>query len=56
MRILAFESSAKAASVALTEDGVLLGESFLNNGKTHSEPCAHGGKAAFGLRRDGKGP
>ena len=36
MRILAFESSAKAASVALTEDGVLLGESFLNNGKTHS--------------------
>ncbi len=36
MLILAFESSAKAASVALTEDGVLLGESFLNNGKTHS--------------------
>ena len=36
MLILAFESSAKAASVALTEDDVLLGESFLNNGKTHS--------------------
>lgn len=36
MRILAFESSAKAASVALLKDGVLLGESFLNNGKTHS--------------------
>lgn len=36
MRILAFESSAKAASAALLEDGVLLGESFLNNGKTHS--------------------
>lgn len=36
MRILAFESSAKAASAGLLEDGVLLGESFLNNGKTHS--------------------
>ncbi len=36
MRILAFESSAKAASVALMEDGVLLAESFQNNGKTHS--------------------
>lgn len=36
MKILAFESSAKAASVALTEGGVVLGESFLNNGKTHS--------------------
>ena len=36
MRILAFESSAKAASVALLEDGVLLAESFVNNGKTHS--------------------
>ncbi len=36
MRILAFEASAKAASVALMEDGALLAESFLNNGKTHS--------------------
>ena len=36
MRILAFESSAKAASVALIQDGVLLAESFQNNGKTHS--------------------
>lgn len=36
MRILAFESSAKAASVALLENGVLLAESFQNNGKTHS--------------------
>lgn len=36
MRILAFESSAKAASVALMEDGVLLGESFQHSGKTHS--------------------
>lgn len=36
MKILAFESSAKAASVALWEDGVLLAEQFQNNGKTHS--------------------
>ena len=36
MRILAFESSAKAASVALLEDGRLLGASYLNNGQTHS--------------------
>lgn len=36
MRILAFESSAKAASVALWQDGILLGECFQNNGKTHS--------------------
>ena len=36
MLILAFESSAKAASVALLQDGVLLSESFQNNGKTHS--------------------
>ena len=36
MKILAFESSAKAASVALLQDGVLLAESFMNNGKTHS--------------------
>lgn len=36
MRILAFESSAKAASAALVEDGRLLGEFFLNNGLTHS--------------------
>ena len=36
MRILAFESSAKAASVALIQDGVLLAEHFQNNGKTHS--------------------
>lgn len=36
MKILAFESSAKAASVALMENGVLLAEQFQNNGKTHS--------------------
>lgn len=36
MRILAFESSAKAASVAVLEDGKLLGEYFQNSGQTHS--------------------
>lgn len=37
MLILAFETSAKAASVALLEDGVLLGESYQNTGLTHSQ-------------------
>ena len=36
MRILAFETSAKAASAALLEDDRLLGESYLNCGQTHS--------------------
>lgn len=36
MRILAFETSAKAASVALMEDGCLLGEYTQNGGQTHS--------------------
>lgn len=36
MRILAFESSAKAASVALLTDGALTGEYFQNSGQTHS--------------------
>ena len=37
MLILAFETSAKAASVALTQDGNLLGESYQNTGLTHSQ-------------------
>lgn len=37
MLILAFETSAKAASVALTEDQTLLGESYQNTGLTHSQ-------------------
>lgn len=37
MLILAFETSAKAASVALTQDGRLLGESYQNTGLTHSQ-------------------
>lgn len=36
MRILAIESSAKAASVALCTDGVLTAEYFQNSGQTHS--------------------
>lgn len=36
MRILAFESSAKAASVALLDDGSLIGEYYQNCGQTHS--------------------
>ena len=37
MLTLAFETSAKAASVALLEDGKLLGESYQNTGLTHSQ-------------------
>jgi tRNA threonylcarbamoyladenosine biosynthesis protein TsaB len=34
--VLAFESSALAASVAVTREGVLLAQSYQNNGLTHS--------------------
>ncbi|MBQ6832294.1 MAG: tRNA (adenosine(37)-N6)-threonylcarbamoyltransferase complex dimerization subunit type 1 TsaB [Oscillospiraceae bacterium] len=37
MLILAFETSAKAGSVALLRDGVLLSESYVNTGLTHSQ-------------------
>lgn len=37
MRILAFETSAKACSVALWQDGRLLAESYQNTGLTHSQ-------------------
>ena len=37
MLILAFETSAKAASVALMDDARLLGESYQNTGLTHSQ-------------------
>lgn len=36
MKILAIESSAKSASVAITENEQVLAEAFLNNGLTHS--------------------
>ncbi len=37
MTILAFETSAKAASTALCREGILLGESYQNTGLTHSQ-------------------
>lgn len=37
MLILAFETSAKAASAALLKDGALLAESYQNTGLTHSQ-------------------
>ena len=37
MKILALDSTAKVASVAVCEDGLLLGEYTVNNGNTHSE-------------------
>lgn len=37
MLILAFETSAKAGSAALLQDGRLLGESYQNTGLTHSQ-------------------
>ena len=37
MLILAFETSAKAASAALLEDGKLLAESYQTTGLTHSQ-------------------
>ena len=37
MLILAFETTAKAGSVALLEDNKLLAESYQNTGLTHSQ-------------------
>ena len=37
MVILAFETSAKAGSVALMDNGILLGENYQNTGLTHSQ-------------------
>lgn len=37
MNILAFDSTAKTASVALARDGKVLAEFFVDSGKTHSE-------------------
>ena len=36
MKLLAFETSAKAVSVALAEDGHIVGEYYQNSGQTHS--------------------
>lgn len=51
MRILALESSAVAASVALCEDETLLAQSFQNSGLTHSQtllPLAQTLLASYG--------
>lgn len=37
MKILSVDSSSVSASVAITENGVTLAESFINNGLTHSQ-------------------
>ena len=37
MKILALESSAVAASAALCEDEMLLGQTYLHTGLTHSQ-------------------
>ncbi len=53
MKILALESSATAASVALCEDETLLAQSFQNSGLTHSQtllPMAQGLLASYGCR------
>ena len=54
MLILAFETSAKAASVALLENGKLLGESYQNTGLTHSQTLLS--MAEDLLRNCGKSP
>ncbi len=56
MKILALESSALTASVALTEDDTCLGEITLENGNTHSEtllPMVEFLLARFSLTPDG---
>ncbi len=56
MRILAFETSAKAASVALLEGDMLLGELYLNWGLTRTADAAGIGAASSGDHgADGKG-
>lgn len=37
MKILSIDSSSVTASVAITENGVVLAENFINNGLTHSQ-------------------
>ena len=54
MLILAFETSAKAGSVALLENGVLLGENYQNTGLTHSQTIMSMAQAM--LEHSGKMP
>ena len=51
MKILAFDSTATTASVAVTEDSRLLGEVTLNNGNTHSETLLPMAQALLGMLR-----
>ena len=51
MRILAFDTSAKAASVALSEDGKLISEFYLDSGFTHSETVLPMAKAVLDAAR-----
>ena len=53
MKILALESSAVAASAALCEDEMLLGQTYLHTGLTHSQallPMAAGLLEQCGLK------
>ena len=54
MLILAFETSAKAGSVALMENGVLLAENYQNTGLTHSQTLLSMAEAM--LSHSGKTP
>ncbi|MGN0626536.1 MAG: tRNA (adenosine(37)-N6)-threonylcarbamoyltransferase complex dimerization subunit type 1 TsaB [Oscillospiraceae bacterium] len=51
MKILGFDTSAKAASVALTENGRLVSEFYLDSGFTHSETVLPMAKAVLDAAR-----
>lgn len=56
MKILALDSSAQVATVALTEDECLLAEYTIHNGNTHSEtllPMVESLMKLYGIRQDG---
>ena len=56
MRILAFETSAKAASAAILEEDRLLGETCLNCGQTHSRTLMKmADDAMYEVKRGSKG-
>ena len=51
MKILGFDTAAKTASVALTEDGKLVSEFYLDSGFTHSETVLPMAKAVLDAAR-----
>ncbi len=51
MRILGFDTAAKAGSVALTDDGKLISEFYLDSGFTHSETVLPMAKALLDAAR-----